>query len=294
MKDNLKNYYNIKALDIKQIDDDYIIYDENNIFLLYKIDIDDIKYYLNILSLDIHNYLYKFVINKDMSYISNINDNKYVLLSTNKILNEEINIEDIKTFNLNNILIKRKEIDLVDLWSKKLDYLQYQISQFGNDFKDVLNSFSFFIGMGENAITFISNNSINFSNIRMSLSHVRLNYLEKEINFYNPFNIKEDYIIRDGAEYIKSKLLVSDDLMDDVNKMFKNYNSDEIKLFIARLLFPTLYFDELERIIIDKKESSRINIYIDSINNYLNLIKDIYYEIKKDISIDIPSWIIKN
>ena len=288
MKDSIKYYYNLNVIDIISYKDNYLIYDDNNIFLLYKID-DKINNYLNILGKD----TYKFIINNNNSYISKIDNINYVLLLTNKLIYNQISLNDILNFNKNNIIIKKRNIDLIKLWSKKIDYLEYQISQLGKNHPELLNSFSFYIGMFENAITFIDINNINFNNIRISLSHLRTTYNDIELNFYNPINIKEDYIIRDTAEYIKNKLLYEDNILTDIKLIISNYNIDEIKLFFSRLLFPSFYFDDLEEILLDNKNIN-IDKYVDIIPKYLNLIKDTYYEIKKDISIDIPNWIIKN
>ena len=290
MKDSLKYYYNINVIEIIKEGNNYLIYDDNNLFLLYKLEIDDITYFLRLSSSN----TYKFINNCNKSYISKINGEKYILLLTKGIINNTITLNDILSFNKNNIIIKKSNIDLIKLWSKKIDYLEYQISELGKEYNEILNSFSFFIGLAENAITFIDENNINFNNIRISLSHIRIPYNEIALNFYNPINIREDYVIRDSAEYLKSKVLYTDYIINDVKMMIKKFNIDEIKLFYARLLFPSLYFDELEKILVDKKDSSNINIYIDKLNNYINLLKDTYYEIKKDISIDIPNWIIKN
>ena len=70
-----------------------------------------------------------------------------------------------------------------------------------------------------------------------------------------------------------------------------NLNNDELKLFYARLMFPTQYFDLIEEILLNNKEEKKLDNLIEQIPNYLNLLKDAYYEIKKRIDITIPNWI---
>ena len=41
------------------------------------------------------------------------------------------------------------------LWSAKLDYFEYQVSELGKDKPLILDSFSYYLGLGENAISYL-------------------------------------------------------------------------------------------------------------------------------------------
>ena len=294
MNNLLKYYYNIDVIDIIKINNNYIIYDDNNNYLLYKInDNININNTLKIIkSLKYPNKYFNIIININNKYISNIDNNNYVLLLINGIINEEITLNDIIN-NTNNYLYLNNKIDIVNLWSKKIDYLEYQVRELAKDNNELLNSFSFFLGLGENAISFIDINNINFNNIRSSLMHYRINYKELNINYYNILNTIIDYQVRDYSEYLKIKCFNNEDITNDINNIINNtnLNDDELKYLYARLLFPTIYFDTVEEILLKEKKETSIEIYINNLDNYLNMLNDVYLEIKKRISIDIPSWI---
>lgn len=291
MKNILNYYYNIDIVDIIKLEDNYLIFDEYNNYLLYKLnDYININNVLNIIKRINTNDYSNIILNINNKYITKLDDNNYVLLLVKGILNEEITIKDIIN-NTNKYSYLNNKIDIVNLWSKRLDYLEYQVSQLGKNKEELLNTFSFFLGLGENAISFIDINNINFNNIRCSLMHYRINNKELNMNYYNILNTIIDYQVRDYSEYIKSKIFNNEDILKDINLILDNLNNDEIKLFYARLMFPTIYFDVVEKILLNEIDESILNKYINNINNYINSLNDIYLEIKKRISIDIPSWI---
>ena len=104
------------------------------------------------------------------------------------------------------------------------------------------------------------------------------------------------YVKEGGTLIYSTCTLTEEENMGMVKYILDNakLSNDDIKLFYARLMFPTIYFDTLESILLDNKNESELNIFIETLPKYLNLLKDTYLEIKKSISIDIPNWIIKN
>lgn len=300
MNDLLKFYYNLKDVDILKIDHGFIIMDKDD-YTYFLTNVDDNTNLNNALKI-INNIGFRnnygiIINNNDNSYISKINDNKYVLIKLKCIINERVTLKDMISNNLKYRDIIKTNIDLTNLWSKKIDYLEYQVSQLGNNYSELLNSFSFFIGLAENAISFLNINNINYNNTHKTLSHLRINNNELNIDYYNPLNIIIDYEIRDYAEYLKSKILITDDILKDFIYIIDNANLsiDDIKLLYARVMFPTLYFDKVEDILLNDTKEKELDIFINNISNYLNILKDIYLELnKKGISIDIPNWIIKS
>ena len=298
MNNILDYYYNLKKIDIININNNYLIMDNNDYsFLLYEVDKDvNLNNTIKLLgSLNNSNYS-DLILNINRSYITKIDEKYYVLIKLKGIINEVITLKDMVNNNIK-YRINNYSLDLSKLWSRKIDYLEYQVSELGNEYNEILDSFSFFIGLSENAISFLNVNNINYNNTHKTISHLRVKNNELFLDYYNPLNILIDYDIRDYAEYIKSKLLITDNIDNDINYILNNANLsiDDIKLFYARLMFPTLYFDKVEEILIDKKDEKELEVYIENIQRYINMLKDVYLEItKKGISIDIPDWIIKN
>ena len=299
MNNLLDYYYKLKNIDIIRMENNYLLMDNNDYsYLLYEVEEKtNVNNYINILNNINTSYYGDLIINTNKSYITNINNKYYVLIRLKGIINEVITLNDIVNNNIKYRQINNKNINLNKLWSNKIDYLEYQVSQLANNNNEVLNTFSFFIGLSENAISFLNINNIDYNNTHKTISHYRINNNMLFIDYYNPLNILIDYDIRDYAEYIKSKLLITDDIDKDISYILNdtNLSTDDVKLFYARLMFPTIYFDKVEQILIDKKDERELDIFIEYIPKYMNMLKDVYLEInKKGISIDIPNWIIRN
>ena len=299
MDDILNYYYKLKDIDILDLDNNYLIMDNNDYsYLLYEVEENaNVNSAINILSNIRSSYYGDIIINSNKSYITKIEDKYYVLIKLKGIINEVVTLKEMVSNNIKYRLLTNKCNNLNDIWSKKIDYLEYQVSQLGNNHEEILNSFSFFVGLSENAISFLNVNNIDHNNTHKTVSHLRINNNNLFIDYYNPLYLLIDYDIRDYAEYIKSKLLLTDDIDSDINYILDNANLsiDDIKLFYARLMFPSIYFDKIEEVLIDKVEEKELDIFIDIIPRYINMLKDVYLEInKKGISIDIPNWIIKN
>ena len=299
MENLLKYYYKLCDCEIINFENDYLIFDNNDYVYLLKLISKsfNVDYILNVIKqIKYPNNYGNIILNIDNKYISKYGDKEYILIHLKNIINEKVLLKDMVINNINNRSNYKIDNDIVNLWSKKVDYIEYQVSELAKDRYLILNSFYFFAGLAENAISFIEINNINFNNLHMTVSHSRIKEEELNIDYYNPLNILLDYDIRDYAEYIKSKILFNEDILKDLNYILDNaqLNNDDIKLLYARLMFPTLYFDKVEEILLDNKNENELNIYIDSVTNYINTLSDIYVEIqKKGISLDIPKWIIK-
>ena len=297
MNNWLKYYYDINVIDINKIDDNYLLLDKyDNYYLLFYYDKDkiNINYINNILNkINLNKTLYYQLILDKYNHIINIYEEKeYILLKIKGLINEEINIKEIinniKIFKVNN-----KPINLENIWSKKIDYLEYQISELAKDKNEIIDSFSYFVGLAENSISILNINKVNYSNASISLVHNRVYYPNKAINYYNPLNLMIDYSSRDLAEYIKEKLYSKKDVTKDIDLIINNLNKDDLIIFYARLMFPSTYFDAIENILLNNYNENVLDKYIDLNKEYLYMLQETYYKINKKNHIMIPNWIIK-
>ena len=134
--------------------------------------------------------------------------------------------------------------------------------------------------MAENAIILVNN--IDFNNIPLGLSHRRITNMS--FNLYNPLNIVIDVRIRDVCEYFKFCFFNNIDISMEL-ELFLSYNSfniDEAKLFLARMFFPTYYFDLYEKIIDNEIDESEIKKVIIKADNYEKILKQVYYHFKNN------------
>ena len=299
MNNGLIYYYNLKLQEVYPRNEDFIIFtSDDKIFLLKRfnkdlININEVSQVIKKYNIEKSNY-YSLVNNRFNNIISQIEEKDYVLLVVKGILSEII---DIKTINSNLYSNRGKESAITNdwgsLWQKRVDYIEYQIGQLGKNKKEVINSFGFFSGLAENAISFININKVNYKNCKVSLTHRRILYPNIGIDYYNILYLKSDYEVRDMAEYIKSKIIIDDNLDRDLDFIINNcgYNVDDLKLFMARLMFPSKYFDLVEEILVSDKDESIIEKYVENIDTYTNMLCDAYLEISKKNTLIIPEWL---
>lgn len=305
MKNTINYYYNISVEDFIKTDKDYYFHLNNEEYhlIVFNRPYEDIGpiYKLNVEMKKIGCLVHEIIVNKDKQIVTMINDIPYVLLKLCKYKNERVFLNDINyiqnmTFNIqfDKSLLRN---DWVKLWSDKIDYYEYQISQLGKKYPILCDSLSYFIGLGENAISYIINNSKDDNNSMPIVSHKRIRINDGSFEFYNPLNFVIDSRVRDVAEYIKNCFINEKLDFYEVKSYFNisNFNSDEYMLLFSRLLFPTFYFDMYDEIINNSFNEERIIKIIDKTYEYedvlFNIYKFIVYE--KKIQLEPIEWIIK-
>lgn len=284
MKNTINYYYNLNINTIHQKEKNYYFKADNKNYLLLKctnIEEPDDIYRLNIYLSQILP-VHRIVLNANNEAITKINDSNYLLLELFSN-NNKINLNNI--IELSNIRIpfsvdKLRRNDWYNLWIKKIDYFEYQLSQIGKKYPLIRESFNYYIGLAENAIILVNN--IDFNNIPLGLSHRRITNMS--FNLYNPLNIVIDARIRDVCEYFKFCFFNNIDISMEL-ELFLSYNSfniDEAKLFLARMFFPTYYFDLYEKIIDNEIDESEIKKVIIKADNYEKILKQVYYHFKNN------------
>jgi spore coat protein YutH len=245
----------------------------------------------------------KFVINKNNQFITTYSENKYVLIEMPLSVSKEYSTIDmaaladkLKVSNKNSLLYRN---NWVELWSSKVDYFEYQVSELGRDLPVVLNSFSYYVGLAENAISYVSNTIHNYQISileHITLQRKRINFPNIYLEYFNPLNYVIDIEVRDIATYFKSLFFNSyDDLWFEVNAYFKRKKLSiyGYQLLYARLLFPSYYFDIYEKVV-DKtlKEEELVKV-IKKADSYEKFLSDIYNVILKYAKIEEVSWLKK-
>ena len=139
MNNYLNYYYNIYPDTIhEQNKTFYFDYNgEKYYFVIYSRPVEDAPYLqqLNIEMIRQWSLMHEIVINKDKNIITFVNDIPYVLLKVYINENKKITLPEIAYISINNSNIKTNKIlgrsDWANLWSAKVDYFEYQISQIG-------------------------------------------------------------------------------------------------------------------------------------------------------------------
>ena len=299
---NVINYnYGFNIIELYNFDNMYYFNSDNNnyYFMIYSRNIEDIKFLLD-LNVELKNrrvLTNDIVLNKFNSPITIVDNIPYILIREN-IINKQIDINDIFYIQNNTVNIKcNKSLlrnNLILLWENKIDFYERKISDL-NSKELIYNSIDYYIGLGENAISYLINNNAKINNY--VLSHLRINILRGSLDFYNPINYVIDNRTRDFSEYIKDLFMI-----DKIDKTllftylnYMNFTRDEYILLISRMLYPSYYFDLIDRIIFNNENEKILESIINRKEEYLDIIRNIYIHANNIRRINIPyiEWIIK-
>ena len=292
MLDYINYFYNLYPPLLNKENDNYVFFIGNEKYYLtpYRRELSEIKdlVELNKRMISSNSLVHEIIINKFNEPISVISNENYVLL--------RVYVNDIKKIDINDIIYMLNEnVDLsglksllrtnwVSLWSSKVDYIEYQMGHLIKKYPFLNNTIDYYLGLCENAITYIKNLKM-FSDykIPIGISHKRIIKDATLFDLYNPLNLIIDYRVRNIAEYLKDAFFKDEDVNYILNIVFKNFWFDKLNLslLVARLLYPSYYFDLFEEII-DKeldeniifpltKKSSKYEEFIDLIIKNCNL-----------------------
>ena len=306
MKNAINYYYDIYVNDIIKSEKDYYFYlnNEEYHFIVFDRPFDDIKaiYKLNMEMIKKNILVHKIILNKKNEIITVLNEIPYILIKLCSYRNDSVFINDISyiqryTYNVefDNELLRT---DWLKMWSEKIDYYEYKISQFVKKYPILCDSLSYYIGLGENAISYLKNNyNQNDMDIKLVVSHKRVDTSEGSFEFYNPVNFVIDSRVRDISEYIKNRFFYSDFNIHEIKSYLDsmNFNKMEYVMLFSRLLFPTYYFDVYDEIINNNLDEKKIVNIIDKNDQYEYLLILIYNYItnEKNIFIEPIEWLIK-
>ena len=299
MKNAINYYYNLNPNEIHQINKTYKFHISNKKYILYPYqrkpeELNQIyELYMYIKSLGI--YCHDIILNKDNKIITEINTIPYILLCI-YINNRIINVNDI--ISMANIPITKSNFDRIKrikwnlLWANKIDYLEYQISQFGKKYEIVRESSDYYIGIVENCISLVSNQKN--SKTIPTISHNRIEIITTTEEFYNPLNFIIDNRIRDISEYIKSQFNNTNEILKTIHEYVYRcrLNVDEIRLLFIRILYPSKYLDMCELILDNKIKEKELLKLINNSREFEHTIKSIYDYIKKYVSLPEIEWLI--
>jgi len=297
MKELLNYYYYILVDRINMRDHNYYFNYQNNYFCLYKVEyIEDIDNLLWLNNYMIYNNykINKIILNKDLKPITLFNNNYYSLVLLTYNSSNFVNINDIISFNQRltnlNILLRN---NWLYLWSMKIDNIEYSINHLMHKYKLIYNSIYYYIGLTENAISYLK--YINLDNNNLSICHKRVNSSYKIVDFYNPLNLVIDYRVRDLAEYLKSCFFNHKmDCMEIINYLKRIKMSDiDYVYFYVRMLFPSFYFDLYDLVLNGYEKEEKLHMITKYQDDYEYLLYEVYLVIKSHVNIVGIDWINK-
>ena len=305
MKNIISYYYNLHPFEVYKKNSNYFFeyLDNNYVFEAIDIPITDIYslYNLNedIIKRDV--LTNKMILNCENNIITYVNNLPYVLMQIDINKDVKLNLSEICFFNNSCSNINTDEIIMrnnwSDLWESKNDYIESQINEIGKKYPDVCNYANYYIGMCENAISYVKEIYNLKGDVLFSVCHKRLNNNDTFLNLYNPLNYVYDYRIRDACEYIKSSFFEGENAYNLIKEYFSNnyITYKEALLFYARLLYPSYFFDVYDDFVNNKSDKKRIYEIVNKSVYYEKFLFDVYIYLSNIYNRYIPSvdWIIK-
>lgn len=298
MKNILEFYYNLSLEEeILNRNGNYYFVVNNNSFVFRPFygnnnSIDDIYKLNNYLSN--FSYIDKIILNKFNSPITKVKDILYVLilLKGNNNINLSIisNLAGIDIPSFKSLERNNWEV----LWGNLIDYYEMQIGQNEKKYPLIRESFDYFVGMGENAISYLVNTK----------KEVKPNFYDKKVlshnNLYNslfdPLNIILDHKARDLAEYIKLSFFNNNqNIFKELDEYFyyNHYSFYGMRILFARIIYPSFYFKLYDEILSKKKEEKELNSIIKRIDEYELYLSNIYFYLRKYYDIPMIEWLKK-
>ena len=299
MKNYIYYYYQLDVENLRYVHGKYFFHDLKNQYIL------ESTYYSKEILQDIY-YLQKFlqskqfycheIIKNTASEICTIIDGKcYVLLKIENNSDKQIEMEDILLKQ--NVVANGNDFSRITyfpwfhLWESKIDYYEQYFSSRRELSFDEEVLLQFFIGIGENAISYLKDtlkSVSSISEINLIPSHRRVYCNMSFIDFYNPLNLILDVQVRDIAEYLKNSFWMNCYNLQQIEITLDkvNFSKIEAQIFFSRLLFPSFYFDYIENNDVPKDLEGRIT-------EYLLFILDIYTYLRKKYAINEIKWLNK-
>ena len=277
MKNVINYYYGIIVNEFKKRESNFIFNINNSEyeFVEYYRDINELiniystlKFYRKEVS--------EIILNKQNNIITYYENKPYILLKKSNYRNKEIELSDIISYDSS--VYTKEELNWKRLWTGKLDYYEMQLDEVGIKYPILKQSFNYYLGLSEIAINLL--NYVNAKNISYHISHKRL---ETKEDMVNPLNIIIDSRTRDVGEYIKVKYFYA---KTEIRKLLdfiasSNFSKDEILLLLARLIYPSYYFDIYEKVFINGDAEKELSKIIKKNAEYEAFLKDIYNSIKQ-------------
>lgn len=290
MKNLINYYYNLAVTNFKKSDGKFLfnIGKDNYEFVPFTGN-EKMFYEIYLVLLNNSRYCDEIVYNKSNSILTLYDGKQYILLKKTSTIDRYVDSNEILSYDL--AITGNYKLNWKNLWKDKIDYYEYQMSQVSFKYPILKSSFNYYVGLTENAIALL--NYINESEIKYYISHKRIEYKEKVNNFFNPLNVTIDTKVRDIAEYIKVNYIYGGMPIYEITDLidYCKFNYTETILLLARLMYPSYYFDIYDQIIAEKVEEEKLNYLIKKNTEYEVFLKNIYMHVRNKYPIIEIEWL---
>lgn len=296
MKNMIEYYYNIRIDNLYNDSDNYVfdINGKHFVFKLYNDNIDNSNdmYKLNSIVSNRLN-VDSIVLNRFNSPLTKVNDNFYFLIFNKR--KYDITLPLISNMALDNISISALERNNWEiLWENKIDYYERQIGENEKKYPLIRESFDYFVGLAENAISYLVNTKLEVSPGINDNKVVAHKYLSGSLT--EPDNLILDHRARDVAEYIKYSFYNDNKMIFKELDEYFYYNYFSIygmRVLFSRILYPSFYFNLYDRIVSGKAMENELTTITKSVDEYETYLFKIYLYLRKYYDIPNVEWLKK-
>ena len=306
MKNTINYYYNLNPNKINHIFDYYYFYIDNELyyFSIYTKDVSSISdvYKFNQELIGKGVLVNEIIDNKMSSVLTFVNQVPYILTKVVVNINKPISLGEISYLSMSQISYPKGLLrdNWLNLWISKIDYLEYHHEQNFSKFPLINSSFNYFIGLGENAISYLSETlrkyKADYSDVGV-ISHDVILVDDTIYNLYNPENIIIDHKARDLAEYIKVSFFKDNySIFDELDEYFRHhyFSIFGIELVIARVLWPSFYFEAYDEVMRNKITESSVLKITSRVSEYERYLGDVFKYFRRFYPIEEVSWLVRN
>ena len=304
MKNTINYYYNLNPNKINQIFNYYYFYVDNELyyFSIYNRDVRDIegiyKFNLELLSKNI--LVNEIINNRTGMILTYVNQVPYILTKINVNINKPIRLSEISYLSSTMISYPKELMrsNWANLWISKIDYLEYHHEQNYQKYPLLSNSFNYFVGLSENAISYLNQTLKKLAPERSDIgviSHDVISVDDTVYSLYDAQNIIIDHKARDLAEYIKVSFFKDNySIFDELDEYFKYhyFSFYGMQLVIARVLWPSFYFEVYDGVLKGQLNESIVLKITSRISEYEKYLMDVFSYFKKFYPIEDVTWLI--
>ncbi len=307
MKNILYYFYQITVGQIHRINDNYwfeingfpyfftpltVSYDEIN--TIYSLLMDNQSKNLSL--------FHTIIVNKMNQIVTSFEQKNYVLLKLSLPLNQLNLTPSIYDLSLNQyVQIEKKYYSITrdywkNLWEKKIDYFESEVFQIDYKFPLLLESAAYYIGLGENAISYLNYVIMTAKKDNrdyLVVSHRTCHSFSSLLEYKNPMNIVLDHYVRDIADYLKYVFWNDIYHLEEIKQFLNQLNLSDYGagLLVSRLLFPSTYFDLCFDIFANYQKEEKISSFIARTSEFESFFKDIFDILRKKNSLKDIDWI---
>lgn len=241
MKEYIRYYYDIDTKEIKAIKKGlYLLKSDDNVLVFKKIY--KTEEYVGMIDelCNNHNLKRNYIMrNKFGKLVSDYIGESFVLVKM-MFLREELSYDLI-------IIRVAGSHNVTKIWENKILLIEkklHEMQSFGSEIRGII---LYYLGLAEIAVSLMRKYEYNkaelyLQNERIFHPNLALSYLDQSMFIL-------DYKSRNAAEYIKSKVLVDGITEAEIERIIENnnYNEYELIYLFCRIMYPTYFFDVIEK-----------------------------------------------